>query len=75
MDRPSATTRAEPSGSLRAMLGTQIRLIEFLELKVLIDNIDRRDEDRKVSWQAGGKNYNAVIGELCKSGNYFLRSF
>ena len=71
MDRRSATTRAEPSGSLRAMLGDKIWLIEFLELKVVIDNIDRRDADRKTSWQAGGKNYKAVIGKLCTSGKLF----
>ena len=57
----STTTMAEPSGSLKAMLNTQITLIEYLELKVLIGNVQRGVGNHKSFWQAGEQNYKAVV--------------
>ena len=62
----STTTTAEPSGSLRTMLNTQITLIEYLELKVLIGNVERRVGNYKSFWQAGGQNYEAVVNRYVK---------
>ena len=57
---------AEPSGSLKAMLNTQITLIEYLELKVLISDLDNRVMNYTSSWQAGEQKYETFVSMSVK---------
>lgn len=62
----STTTMAEPSGSLKTMLNTPITLIEYLEIKMLIANVQREAEPFESWWQAGERNYKAVVNRFVK---------
>lgn len=57
----STTTMAEPSGSLKAMLDTNITLIEYLDLKIGVESLRRQVTGRKTVWFANSTRYESVV--------------
>ena len=55
------TTTAEPTGSLRAMMDTQITLIEYLKLQVQIDSLLGVVKDEKRQWGTEFGLYESIV--------------
>jgi len=57
----STATAAEPSGSLKTMMETPISLIEYLELKVLLDSLKSIAKQDVSTWKVKDDQYKSVV--------------
>lgn len=57
----AASTTAEPSGALKAMLDTRISLLEYHELMVDIRSLNRRVKGDTTRWKANSRWYESIV--------------